>query len=667
MPPAALLVGIERYDASSDWTLDGPARDVFNVAERLLRSGVQSTDIRVLLSTEDTPKGRDTRDKIQLLLGRPAREARFTEVIEEVKALQERHRHADPFLLYWSGHGWISARHDRSLYVADATLRDYSNIDLKSLLGSMQTDWYSGLPNQVFIVDACATFEPPGAQHASSHRFGGGEALTATSQIALFASSAGEAARNLGLEQGGLFTRELLLEWDALPVGTWPDFAAIADRLSRRFEQLKAAGKAQQTPATLWYRDRTTERESFFASETSPLIDLQSLMARYSESAGYFAKVWYARSLRRVPALTALDRDAGDRGIAELLAELDEWGQLPSGDLPVATFALGIAERTHLKDNEKDRTQAKRLIKDFAMKKGLDEEAYTEARQCAIAELERAPAALQICFVSERDDLDPDDPRVTFTVTVHTWEGDESGPGGASAIYGRAESASIDRAKAFVHDSIGPLLADPAPALVEMFLPYRLLSSDVELWPVRKGRWGSSPIGLELPVVLRCIERVAIKEIRKHWQTSWPIGADGSQAANVRVKWMADPPPAYQALYAELRMQGAAPCLLFGASATQIADGVWRASIEAGVAIALWVRPGPAAGYQLLLELANVLSDRPHPLETCTVDEVKALPSRILAHRMNAAAATGTAMPVCLLWDDPHRIPRLPRSVEPAT
>lgn len=118
--------------------------------------------------------------------------------------------------------------------------------------------------------------------------------------------------------------------------GPWPpDFAAIGSRLKHRFDELKRAGQASQTPSQFWFRDSVTGDEGLFGM--SPLPELQGLL---TESVGgddwkiALARAWYVRSLRHVPTATDRDRDAGERSISEMLSAWTTGGSSRQGTCP---------------------------------------------------------------------------------------------------------------------------------------------------------------------------------------------------------------------------------------------------------------------------------------------------------------------------------------------
>src|SRR6266852_8351511 len=115
----ALLVGIERYYASSAWSLDGPASDVRRLVDWLLRNEVPQERIRVLLSTLD--RNVAVRDAIKALLGVEPGGTRAEDVRRELIALGG--ISADLLLFYWGGHGWATPQGEYCLFCTDATLQ----------------------------------------------------------------------------------------------------------------------------------------------------------------------------------------------------------------------------------------------------------------------------------------------------------------------------------------------------------------------------------------------------------------------------------------------------------------------------------------------------------------------------------------------------------------
>ena len=198
----ALLIGIERYAAGSSWDLNGPASDVYRFADWLCRNHVPGENISVLLSPLERNAG--VRDKIAALTGQVLEATK-----EEVnKAIGDRLKAttASLFFLFWGGHGWIEPNGDHLLICADATSDNRKNLNLNAQLTAMRTHLYKSIPQQVFLVDACANYEmnlgvaPPIEAPAI------GTPLPSQEQFVLFAAKPGDYATNQDQQQTGLFS-----------------------------------------------------------------------------------------------------------------------------------------------------------------------------------------------------------------------------------------------------------------------------------------------------------------------------------------------------------------------------------------------------------------------------------------------------------------------------
>ena len=666
----ALLVGIEQYDAASNWSLNGPASDVRRMVKWLLKNEVPKEHITVLLSTME--QNVQVKQEIEMLLGRASCTTRSEDVIREVKALQQ--VTADLFLFYWGGHGWSTPRGERCLYCTDATLRAFEHLNLASLLETMQTDWYKGLVKQVFLVDACANYMPNAGSRPPRYDFGGGKTLTTLEQFALFAAKPGEASKNLDALQTGLFTHELLQQLQALTADeSWPpDFPALARGLRQRFQQLKDTDPKGQTPSHFWFRDSATGDEGFFG--TTPLAELQELLTQAlgsDEEKRTLARVWYVRSLRHMPAATDQDRDAGERSIAGMLSVLDEWQQQPKGDLPLLTFAEGLAEQAGLPQEKYD--MVKKLSALRAKERGLDAASIEMARKRLKDELEKTPEALQIFLLPEQKALSVDDPQMTFEVTLYTWEGaSETGQGGSCIPCGQVERQTLAQAQEYIGRRLATDLADPSPSIIEFFVPYQFMCCDVDQWPYKKdAEMSFSPqLGTEFPVVLRSYDRLLKRKLRASSRARWPF-KPAALPSDVIVRWLQDLRQSEQQIYNVLRQGDPAPCLVLGMPVAPDSFPVWRASVWAGVSIGLWLRSGVQSPLDVGKQLYRLLTGKPletaGEAETCpstlTQEMLRALPQRVFSARQ---AGYGPELNnLTLFWDDPNRLPPENRAVSP--
>lgn len=249
----ALLVGIEKYEAGKEWNLNGPAIDVQRMAKWLYDQNVLPENIKIFLSPLDDNREIITEVK-QFTKHEIASATR--ENVENELTRQLPSKLSSLFLFYWGGHGWVTQEGERRLYYADATNDDRRNLDFNDLLVTMHSDKYRKSPKQLFIVDTCANYVRNVDNKRPSSKLSKEDQLSSQEQFALFAAQSGDLAKNLDTEQTGLYTRELVAEFNQLdPKGVWPpDLETIAANLQRKFVDLRKEGKTKQTPTYLWNR-----------------------------------------------------------------------------------------------------------------------------------------------------------------------------------------------------------------------------------------------------------------------------------------------------------------------------------------------------------------------------------------------------------------------------
>ncbi len=152
-----MVVGIERYDAGTDWDLPGAADSALRIIGWLRRRGVPAANISVLLSPLE--ENRAKAEQALTDLGFPAGPAPATvEQVRRVVDEQLPERDGDFLLLFWSGHGALDEKLQRRLICADAGPNAKHNIGVTGLLAALSRKDYRGLRRQVVIIDACATF-----------------------------------------------------------------------------------------------------------------------------------------------------------------------------------------------------------------------------------------------------------------------------------------------------------------------------------------------------------------------------------------------------------------------------------------------------------------------------------------------------------------------------
>lgn len=252
---SAIVVGVEQYDVGRQWTLNGPARDALAFVDFLVSRGVEPSRVRCFLASSKPEKIAQDIARLAALgchFAEPTLGA-IADLVENRLPDEE----CDVLILYWSGHGFISGdRHfARRLFTSDATELAKRNIDLTNLLYALGSDRFPGLGRLHVIVDACANHLPLEPDEAPEYYFPHGKVVQGREQRVLFAASAGEIARNLNVEETGLFTREMLrlLKQED---GDWPpDFGKLRMDISARFSELSAREKLRQTPSFLWIID----------------------------------------------------------------------------------------------------------------------------------------------------------------------------------------------------------------------------------------------------------------------------------------------------------------------------------------------------------------------------------------------------------------------------
>ena len=271
----ALLVGIEKYNAGAEWNLDGPAHDVLRMARWLHKQGIPAENLTIFLSPLDSNLG--IADQIRNLTGSTPTSATKSNIQDKLTGLQQ--ESASLFFFYWGGHGWVTQEGERRLFYADAQTKDERNLDFNDFLVTMRSEHYEKMSQQLFIIDTCANYMYHSKNKPPNEALSKGSPIPSCEQFALFAAKLGDRAKNLDSERTGLYTKELLAEFESLPPnGSWlPEIEAISARLQRKFVDLRNKGLTEQTPTTLWNRDWSGNDRSFGQMPIAPAIGTISL------------------------------------------------------------------------------------------------------------------------------------------------------------------------------------------------------------------------------------------------------------------------------------------------------------------------------------------------------------------------------------------------------
>jgi hypothetical protein len=233
----ALLVGVEAYAAGANWNLDGPALDVLAVHEWLTSHGVPAEQIRTFASALPVNQVRLDDAGINF------RTASSNLVRAALSALKK--EAGDLLVIFWAGHGAINDRQHR-LFFTDASIEEKYNLEWEALRDALTSTAFEGFARQLVIIDACADFRNDFDYSAPGEAIPAGKPLQ-RELFAVFATSEGQTATNLGQDRRGLFSRELLriLNTDEYK-GAWPpDMEAVADAVKKRFKELEREGVTQ--------------------------------------------------------------------------------------------------------------------------------------------------------------------------------------------------------------------------------------------------------------------------------------------------------------------------------------------------------------------------------------------------------------------------------------
>ncbi|MFD4692200.1 caspase family protein [Streptomyces sp. NPDC058463] len=242
----ALVIGIEKYAAGADWNLPGPVRDALRFRDWLLARGVP--DANILLHLAPLP---GTEPEVRY---RPADHDTLRRAfVTDIPA-----RSGDALWVWWGGHGVLDTDEHLRLYCADATVADRRNIDAESARGVLRSDAVTGFGRQMWMIDACRTFDE---RHHFPHslpseRLPTGQRVEAHEQILMFATGRGQRAANDPVRRLGVFSDIVL---DELPADPLPDPEALFEAVRVRMNALRAAGGTDQLPGIHMIRPERTE------------------------------------------------------------------------------------------------------------------------------------------------------------------------------------------------------------------------------------------------------------------------------------------------------------------------------------------------------------------------------------------------------------------------
>ncbi|MEU8434010.1 hypothetical protein AB0F18_14005 [Streptomyces sp. NPDC029216] len=648
----ALVAGVERYEISHHWNLRGPARDALRFAGWLTGPGeVPAANVRLLLSPLDDPDRLDWHASPGLAAlretYRPATEQNAkSALIDELPRCD-----GDLLWIFWAGHGYLGRGRELMLPCADARPGQIRHLNLDSVLRWWTTDLvkHRQFPLQAALVDACRVDAPRDSRwNFGSNDYGGGATVPGRRQFRLYASREGEAAQNDAERGAGRFTEALLGELGDRSVREGVTaLPQAARRIHRAFQELRERGEGWQLPQFIV--DRDWDAASFLDDGLygpPPPRAARLDQAGWDGLGGLFegrelprcAYEAYAWAFKAAGCTTPVHDGLPADSLLDVVWDLDERQGGRSG-MPLAVpFVHYLADRA---------------ARPRGTPGGLGDPAWADRlAQWVRATRERlalpvlrpppAPARHAVLHVRLESPAGGEDGLLARMWlrgerTRQIWESE------GSPVTPAAVRAALVRQLALLGAEPDPGSPYGGVARIEFHVPYEMLETDFDQWPVPRGPAGRTrPLGMLYEVVVRCPQER--EDTRTEWRAKWRWmhTQGGRHRDTVRV---VEDPEVTDALGVQLGARTAPACVLGHASAART-DALQEALLEGGVPVAVWRRGGgaPAGGLPALLS-PEALPGAP---------AVLGLPARVREVRRAAAggAAEG-ADRLVLLWDDP--------------
>ena len=287
----ALVVGIEKYKAGSEWDLNGPANDALKFANWLLERDVKPENIQLFLSPLDVNMEVLEKAKAKGLSPFPADRNHIDSAIRS--KLTSEGNCGDLLYVFWGGHGVVTKidATTRRLFFADTDNINKWNLNFDSLVQALSTFAHSsGFKQQNFVIDACANtyyqglYQTIGAESAASKFSTNGEQGKGE-QFVLFAAAEYDVAINEAIEGTGRFSNAVLDELQQKPL--LPDMKALAEQIKANFRERK-----QSEPVYKWLKVGDDEEED----NRIKLKDVVVLQKRQPLSPGKQLKLQYLQT-----------------------------------------------------------------------------------------------------------------------------------------------------------------------------------------------------------------------------------------------------------------------------------------------------------------------------------------------------------------------------------
>lgn len=685
----AIIVGIEKYRAA-DWELPGPASDARNFSNWLIQMNVPPENIKLFLSPLPGNEILTDPDQPSYL---PATKENITDCF--YKWLNK--MSGDLFWFFWAGHGFLTTQNGikRRLFFEDADEYYLKNIDLKSLVESMRTDFFKEFKRQIYIIDACArkfdrNFFKGNLDDLSFKT--GDNVHNDCKQFECYSAREGELAKNYPKEQIGLFSKELMKEFRKIQIDNdandtqWPpDMGKVATSLGNTFDQMRIKGITTQIPSFVKFNDWNEKKdyilppirekiERILEDNGIPKTKFETLVKAIAEALEQSdIEEAYRKSVPRYFNFPNSPPDASEPLLLlyACLAYLEEAPPGKDGILhPIHKFFGNLANQLESKAkqyiNNVLENAVEKVCKDDHVKA---EEMYKHLDD--IAKIKQSSLHKKGYMLIRLKPLDSH--QNNYIVNAWLCVDDEIHQliAGSEGTKNRSAFPIEKVRKEDMAEHIFNLLNVPRnnfaerDLCLEFFLPRKQITEDIDQWIFPHDIDAPEEIGFRCEVVVRSLERVEVrnpfKELRRRWESIGHISSTLTATTPLETEDLLQ-----RGCYIEsdkcdcgrlrviIRDKPKLVCVLM-AREPQIREtrqnDVLNVLLNAGIPIIIWPRniPLETTG-KVKTELAKIIEN----------GKILELPGRIFQLRKDAKSNPKEywfGRKITLLWDDPNRLP----------
>ncbi|MEU8823418.1 caspase family protein [Streptomyces sp. NPDC048636] len=263
----AVIVAVEQYRGSDDWTLDGPVKDAIGMRSWLTGLGVPPANIRLLASPKEE-------NRAALADADPGYRAADSGTVRQVFMDELRRIDGDWLWIYWAGHGVQAPGGRWSLLYPETRDTDMRGLNAHNLMSLLRTEHLPrrGVDRVTVVTDACWRALPAHAHELAATP----EDLTRHREINhareiswMRACQSGAVAKN---QQGaGVFTAVLLEQLAAASDGgTAPDLGRVWQGVQDEFLRRHGEEGLRQYPTVHLSDGRGNDSETTLGPPAAP-------------------------------------------------------------------------------------------------------------------------------------------------------------------------------------------------------------------------------------------------------------------------------------------------------------------------------------------------------------------------------------------------------------